>query len=160
MLLLVFTLLFTQASCKSVSFNTSNFQEVDFSGGQKLHLVEGGDVYNLFISFSESDGLNIKYLPEASEILLDTSVNIKGELVKFASSDLTLTKNINNFDNNFTPKLLYLFFKNTDFSKEEFVFQKEENSMTLSKTILEKNLVFTVQLTEEKDEQFYKLEIR
>lgn len=158
--MLVFTLLFIQVSCKSVSFNTSNFQEVDFSGGQKLHLVEGEDVYNLFISFSENDGLNIKYLPEATEILLDTSVNIKGELVKITSSKLTLTKNINNFDNNFTPKLLYLFFKNTDFSKEEFVFLKEENSMILSKTIGEKNLVFTVQLTEKKKEQFYKLEIR
>ena len=73
---------------------------------------------------------------------------------------MSRTKNINNFDNNFTPRLLYLFFKNTDFSKEEFVFLKEENSMTLSKTIGEKNIVFTVQLTQEKKEQFYKLEIR
>ena len=67
--MLVFTLFFTQVSCKSVSFNTSNFQEVDFSGGQKLHLVEGEDVYNLFISFSENDGLNLKYLKEACDKL-------------------------------------------------------------------------------------------
>ncbi len=156
----MFTLFFTQVSCKSVSLYTSNFQEVDFSGGQKLHLVEGEDVYNLFISFSENDGLNLKYLPEAPEILLDTSVNINGELVEITSSKLTLTKNINDFDNSFTPKLLYMFFKNTDFSKEEFVFEKQENSMSLSETIGEKNLVFTVQLTQNKQEQFYKLEIR
>ena len=121
--------LLVTTSCSSFFYNTSDFKEVDFTNGQKIQLVTGEDVYNLFVSFNENGEFTLKYLQEASEILKNTTVTIKGDNVEISSVELEFSKNINEFNNSFAPKIIYMFFKNTDFKTETFTFDKSENSI-------------------------------
>ena len=70
-------LLLVTPSCKTNVFSTSDFKEVDFKNGQKIQLVTGDEVYNLFVEFNENNDFTLKYLPETSEILLGTTVTVK-----------------------------------------------------------------------------------
>ena len=147
-------------SCKTNMFSTSDFKEVDFKNGQKIQLVTGDEVYNLFVEFNENNDFTLKYLPETSEILLGTTVTVKGGKAEISSGELKFSKDINEFNNSFIPKIIYLFFQNTSFEKENFVYDSTENSFVLTKSILEKNVVFLVQLAQDKQSQNYILEIR
>ncbi len=152
--------LLLSSSCKNAFSGTGDFQEVDFKDGQKVLLVMGDEVYNLFITFDENGEFTLKYLPEALEMLLKTTVTVNGEQAKIVFDGLEFTKNINDFNNSFVPEVVYFFFKNTSFEKENFIFDNEENTMILTTNILEKNVVFTVQLTQDMQSQIYLLEIR
>jgi hypothetical protein len=152
--------LLVTTSCNSFFNNTSDFKEVDFTNGQKIQLVMGEEVYNLFISFNENGEFTLKYLPEASEILKNITVTIKGDNAEISSAELEFSKNINEFNNSFAPKIIYMFLKNTDFKTENFVFDNSENSKSLTKNILEKTVDFTVTLTNDKQSQIYLLKIR
>lgn len=152
--------LLVTSSCNSFLNSTSDFKEVDFTNGQKIQLVMGEEVYNLFISFNENGEFTLKYLPEASEILKNITVTIKGDNAEISSAELEFSKNINEFNNSFAPKIIYMFFKNTDFKTENFVFDNSENSKSLTKNILEKTVDFTVTLTNDKQSQIYLLKIR
>jgi hypothetical protein len=155
LILFVFT-----SSCQNTSFGTNNFQEVDFKDGQKVQLIIGGEIYNLFVTFNENCDFSLKYLPEASDIFLETTVVVKGEQAEIFSNELIFSKNINDFNNSFVPKIIYAFFKSTDFSNTPYVFDKPNDALVLKKNILEKNVVFTVKLTQDKLNQIYILELR
>lgn len=152
--------LLVTSSCNSFLNSTSDFKEVDFTNGQKIQLVMGEDVYNLFVSFNENGEFTLKYLSETSEILANTTVTIKGDNAEISSAELEFSKNINEFNNLFVPKIIYIFFKNTDFKTGNFTFDNSKNSKTLTKNVLEKTVDFTVTLTENKQSQVYLLEIR
>ncbi|MBR6552302.1 MAG: hypothetical protein IKT89_05620 [Clostridia bacterium] len=154
------TILLVTSSCKTNVFGTNDFKEVDFKNGQKIQLVTNNEVYNIFVTFSESNDFTLKYLPEATEVLLGTTVIVKGDKAEISSGELKFSKDINEFNNSFIPKIIYLFFKNTSFEKENFVYNKTENCFVLTKSILEKNVVFTVQLAQNKQSQIYIFEIR
>lgn len=154
------TLLLVTSSCKTNVFGTNDFKEVDFKNGQKIQLVTSAEVYNIFVTFNESNDFTLKYLPEATEVLLGTTVIVKGDKAEISSGELKFSKDINEFNNSFIPKIIYLFFKNTSFEKENFVYNKTENCFVLTKSILEKNVVFTVQLAQNKQSQIYIFEIR
>ena len=152
--------LLVTTSCNSFFNNTSDFKEVDFTNGQKIQLVTGEDVYNLFVSFNENGEFTLKYLPETSEILENITVTVKGDNVEISSVELEFSKNINEFNNSFAPKIIYMFFKNTDLKTENFVFDNSKNSKTLTKNILEKTVDFTVTLAKDEPSQVYLLKIR
>ena len=154
------TILLVTSSCKTNVFGTNDFKEVDFKNGQKIQLVTSAEVYNIFVTFNESNDFTLKYLPEATEVLLGTTVIVKGDKAEISSGELKFSKDINEFNNSFIPKIIYLFFKNTSFEKENFVYNKTENCFVLTKSILEKNVVFTVQLAQNKQSQIYIFEIR
>ena len=154
------TLLLVTSSCKTNVFGTNDFKEVDFKNGQKIQLVTSAEVYNIFVTFNESNDFTLKYLPEATEVLLGTTVIVKGDKAEISSGELKFSKDINEFNNSFIPKIIYLFFKNTSFEKENFVYNKTENCFVLTKSILGKNIVFTVQLAQNKQSQIYIFEIR
>ena len=154
------TLLLVTSSCKTNVFGTNDFKEVDFKNGQKIQLVTSAEVYNIFVTFNESNDFTLKYLPEATEVLLGTTVIVKGDKAEISSGELNFSKDINEFNNSFIPKIIYLFFKNTSFEKENFIYNKTENCFVLTKSILEKNVVFTVQLAQNKQSQIYIFEIR
>ena len=157
---MVLTLLLMNSSCKTNVFSTNDFKEVDFKNGQKIQLVTNNEVYNIFVTFNEGNDFTLKYLPEATEVLLGTTVIVKGDKAEISSGELKFSKDINEFNNSFIPKIIYLFFKNTSFEKENFVYNKTENCFVLTKSILEKNVVFTVQLAQNKQSQIYIFEIR
>lgn len=154
------TLFIFTSSCQNTSFGTSNFQEVDFKDGQKVQLIIGGDIYNLFVTFNENCDFSLKYLPEASDVFLGTTVVVKGEQAEIFSNELVFSKNINDFSNSFVPKIIYTFLKNTDFSNAPYVLDKPNDALVLKKNVLEKNVVFTVKVTQDKLNQIYILELR
>ena len=152
--------LLVTSSCNSFLNSTSDFKEVDFTNGQKIQLVTGENVYNLFVSFNENGEFTLKYLPETSEILENITVTVKGDNAEISTGELRFSKNIYEFNNSFAPKIIYVFFKNTDLKIENFVFDNSKNSKTITKNVLEKTVDFTVTLTEDKQTQVYLLKIR
>ena len=159
MLLCVFSC-FMFVSCNSESLNKSDFQEVSFKEEQKIQLVTDTDVYNISVSFNEDGEFNMHFLEEAPEIYDDLEINIKNDMCVIESNGLKFAKNINDFNNDYFPKIIYHFFIATDFINETYSYNELEKTASLEKSVLEKKVVFTTQLSLENTAQIYKIEIK
>jgi hypothetical protein len=94
LILFVLLIFISVVSCQNTSFGKNNFGEVDFKEGQKIQLVAGDEIYNLFVSFNENNDFSLKYLPESSEILLGTTVMVKGDQAEISCGELKFSKNM------------------------------------------------------------------
>ena len=151
---------FSFVSCNSDSLKKSSFQEVNFKEKQKVQLVTNDDVYNILVSFNDVGEFQMQFLEDAPEIYKDLNINIKNEVCVIESTGLKFTKNINEFNNDFFPKIIYHFFIITDFMNEDYVYDDVEKCAFLEKNILEKKVVFTMQLSLNNTPQIYKIEIK
>ena len=160
LVLLCLVLIISFSSCNSDLLSKSKFQDINFNDAQKVQLSLKGNIYNLYLSFNENNDFSLSFAPEISDALKNVKVTVSGELATIENEGLIYKKSINEFNNDFFPKIIYLFFKNTDFNKELFNYDKEENSLTMKNEILEKTVVLTVRLTKDKNNQIYLIEIR
>lgn len=160
LVLLCLVLIISFSSCNSDLLSKSKFQDINFNDAQKVQLSLKGNIYNLYLSFNENNDFSLSFAPEISDALKNVKVTVSGELAIIENDGLIYKKSINEFNNDFFPKIIYLFFKNTDFSKELFNYDKEENLMSLKSKVLEKTVVFDLRLSTDNNEQIYLLEIR
>lgn len=151
---------FSLSSCKVNSFGISNFQDVNFKEPQKVQLVTEDAVYNVSVSFNEYGEFTLCFLEEVPIGLENLKINIKNDICNIENDDIIYTKNIDDFNNDFFPKLIYEFFRTTDFKNDEYVFNETEKSAFIERNVLEKKLVFTIQLSLDNDTQIYKIELR
>lgn len=151
--------IFTSA-CQNTAFLKNDFQEVNFTDGKNIQLVTGEGVYNIFVVFDENGNFSMEYLPEASEIYLNTKVTIKGGLAEITSASLRYSENINEFNDSFIPKIIYCFLESTCLEKENFTPDADGSSMTLTNLASGKDVTLTVRLTNDKQNQTYIIEIR
>ena len=147
-------------SCSKTTFNKSNFQDVNFTEQQKVQLVTNDSVYNILVSLNENNEFTLTFLDEAPEIYKNISVEIKNDICIISSDGILYEKNINEFNNLFLPKIIYIFLSETDFKTATFICNEAEKSYYLEKSVCEKTVVFTVQLSLDESTQNYILEIR
>lgn len=133
---------------------------MNFTEQQKVQLVTSDNVYNILVSLSENNEFTLTFLDEAPLIYKNISVEIKNNICKVSSEDIVYEKNINEFNNDFLPKIIYIFLSETDFKTAEFMYNEADKSCYLEKTVCEKTVVFTVQLSLDESTQNYILEIR
>lgn len=152
-------LCFLLCSCKT-SLTTNDFQEVNFNEKKNIQLVVEENIYNFLVSFDMNNKFTLSFLDEAPKGLEDLYIEIENDICTVFFKDLKYSKNINEFNNDFLPKIIYLFLKNTDFKNENFTYNDSEKTATLEKIVHEKTVVFTVQLSLDNTTQIYKIELR
>ncbi len=158
LLCLVFCFLFS--SCKTELFKQNNFKTIDFSEVQKVQLVANNEIYNILLSKSDNGGVNITFTDEAPDTLLCMNIKITNDVCEIQSDDINFSTSINNFNNNFSPVVIYKFLIETDFYNEQFNFENEDNVYFFKKNVLGKTVVFKVQLSLDESSQSYIIEIK
>ncbi len=158
---LCFVLTFSFSSCIRPELKrTEALSEVDFSNETCVQVVTNEDVFNLILCFDENGTLFIEFEDLISPSLENMKFKINKSFCEITANDITFTENVNAFGDDFFPKILYIFFNTADFKNERFEFNKQENSYTLFKAILTKNLIFTVQNSNDNSKIAYLIEIR
>lgn len=158
LLCLIFCFLF--ASCKTEILKQNKFKTIDFSEVQKVQLVTQNDIYNILLSKSENGCVNINFVDEAHVTLLGTDIKISDGVCVIQSEEIEFSTDINNFNNSFSPVIIYKFLMETDFENEQFNFDAEQNAYSFEKNVLGRIVVFTVQLSLNKNSQSYMIEIK
>lgn len=158
LLCLIFCFLFS--SCKAEFLKQNNFKTIDLGEVQKVQLVTNDEIYNILLSKSDNGCVTITFVDEAPVTLLNMNVKIYNDVCELESDSINFSTTINNFNNNFSPVIIYKFLLETDFENEQFNFKNEDNAYFLEKTVLGKTVVFTVQLVPDELSQIYMIEIK
>ena len=158
LLCLIFCFLF--ASCKTEILKHNKFKTIDFSEVQKVQLVTSEAIYNILLSKTENGCVNINFVDEVPEILLEMYIEIFDGVCVIQSENINFSTSINNFNNSFSPVIIYKFLMETDFENEQFTFESEENAYSFEKNVLGRTVVFTVQLSLDENPQSYMIEIK
>ena len=158
LLCLIFCFLF--ASCKTEILKQNKFKTIDFSEVQKVQLVTSEEIYNILLSKSENGCVTINYVDEAPEILLEMYIEISDGVCLIQSEEIEFSTSINNFNNSFSPVVIYKFLMETDFENEPFTFESEENAYSFEKNVLGKTVLFTVYLSLDENSQSYMIEVK
>lgn len=146
--------------CNKQTLKKSDFQEVDFTEKQKIQVVIKNEIYNVMVSFNEDNEFTFIFLDEAPVTYKNLLVEVKNNICKVTGNGLVFEKNINEFNNDFLPKIIYIFLCETDFNNADFIYNVSEKSCLTEKMVCEKNIVFTVQLSLDGTTQNYTLEVR
>ncbi len=160
LLLLCLLFCFLFSSCKTEFLKQSNFKTVDFSEVQKVQLVTNDEIYNILLSKSDNGCVTITFIDEAPVTILDMNIKIKNDVCEIQSDDINFSTSINNFNNDFSPVIIYKFLIETDFSNEQFEFKSDDNAYFIVKTVLGKTVLFKVQLSLDELSQSYIIEIK
>lgn len=158
LLCLVFCILFS--SCKTEFLKQNNFKTVDFSEVQKVQLVTNDEIYNILLSKSANGCVTITFTDEAPVTILDMNIKIKNDVCEIQSDDINFSTGINNFNNDFSPVIIYKFLIETDFANEQFNFETGDSVCFLEKSVLGKTVLFKVQLSLDELSQSYIIEIK
>ena len=127
---------------------------------QKVQLVTSEAIYNILLSKTENGCVNINFVDEVPEILLGMYIKISDGVCLIQSEEIELSTSVNNFNNSFSPVIIYKFLMETDFENEQFTFESEENAYSFEKNVLGRTVVFTVQLSLDENPQSYMIEIK
>lgn len=146
--------------CNKQTLKKSDFQEVDFTEKQKIQVVIKNEIYNVMVSFNENNEFTFVFLDEAPVTYKNLLVEVKNDICTVTGNGLVFEKNINEFNNDFLPKIIYIFLCETDFNNADFTYNVSEKSCLTEKTVCEKTIVFTVQLSLDDTTQNYTLEVR
>lgn len=151
---------FLLTACKVNELNKNDFQEVKFTEKQKLQVVTNDEVYNTFVLFNQNNDFSFCFSDEAPQTYKNILVEVKNNICVISNDGISYEKNINDFHNDFSPKIIYLFFSQTDFKNVDFSYNESEKSCCFEKVICDKTVVFTIQLSLDNSTQNYILEIR
>lgn len=155
---MVFILFF--ASCEMNKLTKSDFQEVDFSQEQKIHVVTNENIYNIVVTFSENKDFSLRFSDEAPDVYKQLSVSVNGGICTVSDGEITYEKPIEEFNNTFLPKIVYSFFEETDFSAVEYTYNETEKTRFFECFCCGKTLVFTAQLSLDSEAQNFVIEIK
>lgn len=151
---------FTLFSCKAELTKSNKLKTIDFSEVQRVQLVTKDEIYNILLSENKNGCVNISFLEEAPATLLNMSVKIYDGICELQSDETSFSVSINNFNNNFSPLIIYKFLLSTDFQNEQFEFNTDDNSYFLEKTVLGRTVKFTVAPSLDELSQSYMIEIK
>ncbi len=146
-------------SCNKIKNNNKSFEDVDFTGSVNVQIIANQDVYNTEICFVQNEIFSLKLKQITPPSLEDLRVEVENSLCKIFSNDLIFEKNINDFNDDFFPKIVYFFFASVNFENDEFIYNQDENAYILSRKILSKTVVFTVQNNEDNSKKAYLIEV-
>lgn len=147
-------------SCDMNKLTKSDFQEVDFSQEQKIHIVTDENIYNIVVTFNENKEFNLHFSDEAPDVYKQLSVSVKGEICTVSDGEIIYEKPIEDFNNDFLPKIIYNFFSITDFSAVEYNYNEAEKTRFFETFCCGKTLIFTSQLSLDEKSQSFVIEIK
>lgn len=160
-MLLTIAFIFNLNSCKALNISESvKLQDVDFSKLQKLQVVTKDNVFNTNVSFSSEEGLYLELLDETPDALKNTKIIIQNGECVILNNTLSFENALDSFNNNFFPKILYYFFSEIDLKNDKLSINKNNGVSYIKKTVLEKTVIFSVELSLNNKSQSYILEIR
>ncbi|MBR2876459.1 MAG: hypothetical protein IKC01_04915 [Clostridia bacterium] len=156
----IFLLSVFLTACRTDSNYGTELQDVDFREFQRVQVITEKDVFNVLVKYDEAEKLYLEILDESPDALLGCSVEIAGGKCVLKNSGIDYVTSLDNFNEDFMPAILYFFFYDTDFSNQEYKFNKNEKTYSFEKSVSGKTVVFCIQLSLDETTQNYILEIK